>query len=597
MMASSPWSSVVLQQISDTTAVTAMMSQARKEREGRSNDSSPQRPRKLRNARSSLMEILHLKPNPPLSRSKSGTIKGIVGNDDVRHTNVCHARSPSEGDKEILKTLRTDWIDCHRRQSLRKTSRGDSSPTNVGLMQRIFSLRRRRKSSAPDQPPDGASGDTRSRRSRLTQMEEHAAWCNNNNNAASPEVKVRHYRSMSLSPSVSSTPPLAMFGTEDEDICSSVPPSPKEGDTGEDDATSPDVSRRQISPEMEVEIEKLIKEKTRSSRYQQDSEKGPTVKCLPSKNRKTCLYQERRKADLARATGRMAVSNPGTLRKSPDLVSGQRSSSLQPLFRKRQPQTPTNEPHTDSGSAGQRVIVQTVQLSEIITWKPVGTETKKEDDERTQPQGVDSDRAHQTVGDSSQCDQDNSQDNSQKSDSNGDAQQTDTHTVDCHKQKEQDESESGSKPSENLSANVTKAAGSRELKQTAPHTDGSVRMAGPLHMFIQPRRNKTPNTVSLHTEGGEERTGGGKTSHTYTEKRTLLSQDGQQKSYHSVISDGDSPVEVTVTSQQVTWVHAQCMCTDVQDNRFSFASNDSGIQQDEAPSSGETTKVRFFLTV
>ena len=593
MMASSPWSSVVLQQISDTTAVTAMMSQSRKEREGRSNDSSPQRPRKLRNARSSLMEILHLRPNPPLSRSKSGTIKGIVGNDDVRHANVCHARSPSEGDKEILKTLRSDWMDCHRRTSLRKNTRSDSSPTNVGLMQRIFSLRRRRKSSVPDQPLDGASGDTRLRRSRLTQMEEHAAWCNNNNNAASPEVKVRHYRSMSLSPSVSSTPPLAMFGTEDEDICSSVPPSPKEGDTGEDGMTSPDVSRRQISPEMEVEIEKLIKEKTRSSRYQQDSEKGPTVKCLPSKNRKTCLYQERRKADLARATGRMAVSNPGTLRKSPDTVSSHRSSSLQPLFRKRQPQTPIHEPHTDSSSAGQRVIVQTVQLSEIITWKPVGTETKKEDSERTQPQGVDSDEAHQTVGDSSQCDQDDSQ----ISDGHGNAHQTDTHIVDCHKQKEQNESESGSKQSENLSANVNKATGSGEVKKTATHTDGSVRIAGPLHMFMQPRRNKTPNAGSLHVGGGEERTGGGKTSHMYTEKLTLLSQDGQQKSYSSVISDGDSPVEVTVTSQQVTWVHAQCMCTDVQDNRFSFASNDSGIQQDEAPSSGETTKVSFSLSV
>ena len=513
-----------------------------------------------------------------------------MGNDDVRQANVCHARSPSEGDKDILKALRSDWGgECYRRASLRKTAKSDSSPAGVGLMQRIFSLRHHRKS-VPNRPVGGASADAESRRSRLAQMEEHAAWCNNNNNTASPQVKVRHYRSMSLSPSISSTPPLAMFST-DEDICSSVPPSPKEGDTTEDGTLSSPANRRQISPEMETEIEKLLKEKTKLSRVQLDSEKadhptGPTVKCFPSKNKKTCMYISGSiRTELDKTAGRNAVSNPGTLRKFPEVVdSHHRSSSLQSLVRNRQVHPSSKEPQTDSDGSGQRVIVQTVQLSEIITWKQVATENKKGDSQSDRTQ-------HQTDDGSSH----HHQDGSENTDGNEGVHQTNTQSVDCHEQEEHSGFETDCKPSQSLDANVNKSAGSSELKTSVTQGDSSVRRVGPLHMVIQPRRRRTPSTGTRLTDGSVMANDAiTNTSRMYKEKLTLMSQDGQQKSYSSVISDGDSPVEVTVTSQQVTWVHAQCMCTDMQDNRFSLTSNDSGIQQDEVPSSSETTKVRYF---
>ena len=530
-----------------------------------------------------------MRPKPPLLRSKSGgNINSVHAIEDVQ---VHHVRSPSEGDRGILKALRSGRKgEPHKRKTT-------DSPARLGLMQRIFSLRCHHKS-VSNHPVDGNSGDHRTDRSRLSQMEEHAAW-SNNKKATSPEVKVRHLRSMSLSPGVCSAPPLAMFSTS-EDICSSTPPSPKEGDTVVEGAASSGASRRQISPEIEAEKKKLLKDKTKSSKCEQDCKStnhltASTVPRRPTNNRTRVCHGSDNMTELDDAAGWTAR---GTLRKHPEMVNSNRSVCLRPLSSNRsvclRPLSRSLESHTlalieppadgNSSSSHETLVLQTVQLTELIAWKQVGMENEKDDSgDRT----IRCDEARQSVeGSSGQCLDDC---DSHNTDGNKDRPQADAECIDrcCHKP-------DGVMHSHiNLKSNLNEGIAMIGQEGTVMQVDSNAQGVSPPYMVMRPRYPTMPDASAVLTTDSvvvdDERIGV-ETACVYTQQLTMTSQDGRLKSYSSVINDGDKAVGVTVTSRQVTWAHAQC--THIDDNRFSFTSNDSGIQQDEAPSSSDKTKVR-----
>ena len=536
------------------------------------------RSRRLHQTRSPLLDMLRPRPKPPLLRSKSGgNINSVRTIDDVR---VRHVRSPSEGERSILKVLRSG----RKGEPHKRTTTDSDTPAHLGLMQRIFSLRRHHKS-LHNHPVGGASGD---HQSRLSQMELHAAW-GNNNNATNPEVKVRHLRSMSLSPGVCSAPPLAIFSTS-EDICSSMPPSPKEGATIEEGAASSVASRRQISPEIEAEIKKLLNDKAKSSRCEQDfkSADHPTASTMPrrSTNNRSCIYHGRdNRMELDDVAGWTA---PGTLRKHPEMVNSNRSLCLRPLFGSPESQTSSSlELPADGNSSSSRetVVLQTVHLSELIDWNQVGMENEKDHSGDRTRQDI---SCESVEGSSDQC-LDNR--DSCKTDGNKDGPQTDTQCVDIIFHKQDDVMHSHI----NLKSNLNEGIAISGQEGSIVQVDSNAPAVSPPYMVIRPRRRTLPDAGAVATTDSvvaDDEGKGVERACVYTEELTMTSQDRRLKSYSSVINDGDKAVGVTVTSQQVTWVHAQCVCTDIQDNRFSFTSNDSGIQQDEAPSSGDTTKVR-----